>query len=158
MLECTSSAKRFPPNTVNEKEFLSNICIFSFIFLSFYLFFSYFNTKYFKLIYFSILYFKTNSPSHSCLLSQTFLSTWQVVPGKKSKNKAKTQMQLKNDAKMGTFTTNNITKIDKYKKKLNSTSTTDHKTEHNCTLVSQTINIHKSNKGVIKLKSPHKKD
>ena len=50
-----------------------------------------------------------------------------------------------------------ITKINKYKK-LNSTSTTEHKTEHNYTLVNQEINIHKSNKGVANLKTPHEKD
>ena len=38
-----------------------------------------------------------------------------------------------------------ITKIDKYKK-LNRTSTTEHKAEHKYTLVNQTINIRKSNK------------
>ena len=43
----------------------------------------------------------------------------------------------------------NITKIDKYKK-LNSTSTREHKTERNYTLVNQSINIRKSNKGVTK--------
>ena len=43
-----------------------------------------------------------------------------------------------------------ITKIFKYKK-LNSTSTTEHKTEHNYTLVNQAIKIHKpKNKGVTK--------
>ena len=60
-----------------------------------------------------------------------------------------------------TFTTQhktdmNITKTNKYNK-LNSTSTTEHKTEHNYTLVNQAINIHKSNKGVTKLKFPSKK-
>ena len=50
----------------------------------------------------------------------------------------------------------NINKINKYKK-LNSTSTTEQKTEHNCTSVKQTINIHKSNKGVTNLKTPHEK-
>ena len=43
----------------------------------------------------------------------------------------------------------NITKIDKYKK-LNSTSTREHKTERNYTLVNQSIHIRKSNKGVTK--------
>ena len=43
-----------------------------------------------------------------------------------------------------------ITKIFKYKK-LNSTPTTEHKTEHNYTLVNQAIKIHKSkNKEVTK--------
>ena len=42
----------------------------------------------------------------------------------------------------------NITKIDKYKKKLNSNSTTEPKTEHNYTLVNQAINIYQSKKGV----------
>ena len=49
----------------------------------------------------------------------------------------------------------NITKINKYKK-LNSTSTRVHKTEQNYTLVNQAITIHKSNKGVINLKTRHK--
>ena len=40
-------------------------------------------------------------------------------------------MQLKNDASMETFATKSITKIDKYKKKRNSTSSTEHKTEKN---------------------------
>ena len=44
----------------------------------------------------------------------------------------------------------NITKIDKYEKKLNSTFMTEHKTEHNYTLVSQAINICKFNKEVTK--------
>ena len=52
----------------------------------------------------------------------------------------------------------NITKINKYKKKLNSTSTTEHKIEHNFFLVNQVINIHKSNKGVTNIKTPHEKD
>ena len=43
----------------------------------------------------------------------------------------------------------NITKIDKYKK-LNNTSTTEHITEHNYTLVNQAINMRKSNKGLTK--------
>ena len=43
----------------------------------------------------------------------------------------------------------NITIIDKYKK-LNRTSTSEHKTEHNCTLVIQAINVCTSNKGVTK--------
>ena len=45
---------------------------------------------------------------------------------------------------------NSITKIAKYEKKLNSTYTARHKTEHNYTLVNQAINIHKSNKGITK--------
>ena len=44
----------------------------------------------------------------------------------------------------------NIIEIDKYKRKLESTSTTGHKTEHNYTLVNQAINIRKCNKGVTK--------
>ena len=44
----------------------------------------------------------------------------------------------------------NITEIAKYKKTLNITSTTGHKTEHNYTLVNRKINIRKSNKGVTK--------
>ena len=47
-----------------------------------------------------------------------------------------------------------ITKINKYKKQ-NRTSTTKHKTEHNYTLVNQVINIHKSSKRVINVKTPH---
>ena len=43
----------------------------------------------------------------------------------------------------------NITKIDKHNK-LNSTSTMEHKTQHNYTLVNQAINIRKSNKGMTK--------
>ena len=43
----------------------------------------------------------------------------------------------------------NITKINKYEK-LNSSSTTEHKREHNYTLLNQAINIHKSNKRVTK--------
>ena len=43
----------------------------------------------------------------------------------------------------------NITKIDKHKK-LNSTSTREHKTERNYALVNQTMNIRKSNKGATK--------
>ena len=44
----------------------------------------------------------------------------------------------------------NITRIDKYKKPLNNTSATEHKTEDNYTLVNQAINIRKSNKGLTK--------
>ena len=51
----------------------------------------------------------------------------------------------------------NMIKVNKYRK-LNSTSTTVHKTEHSYTLVNQEINIHKSNKGVTNLKTPHEKD
>ena len=40
---------------------------------------------------------------------------------------------------------------------MNSTSTTEHKTEHKYTLVNQTVNIHKSNKGVTNLKTPQEK-
>ena len=43
----------------------------------------------------------------------------------------------------------NITKVNKYKK-LNSTSTTEHKLVHNYTLVNQAIIIRKSNNGVTK--------
>ena len=43
-------------------------------------------------------------------------------------------------------------------KKLKNISPTEHKTEHNYTLVNQAINIHKSRKGVINLKVPDEKD
>ena len=48
----------------------------------------------------------------------------------------------------------NITESDKYKK-MSSTFTTEHKTEYNYTLVNQTINICKCNKGVTDLKTPN---
>ena len=69
----------------------------------------------------------------------------------------------------------NINKIDKYKKKLCTTSLTEHKTDmnineklstaftlehktvYNYTLVNQTINMYKSNKGVTNFKTPSKK-
>ena len=69
----------------------------------------------------------------------------------------------------------NIHKIDKYKKKLSTTSlmehktdmniteklstafALEHKTEYNYTLVNQTINMYKSNKGVTNLKTPPQK-
>ena len=41
--------------------------------------------------------------------------------------------------------------------KLSTMFTTEHKTEHNYTLVNRTINMYKSNKGVTNLKTPHKK-
>ena len=51
-----------------------------------------------------------------------------------------------------------LLKLTNTKEKLNSTPTTEHKAEHNYTLVNQAINIHKSNKGVTNLKTPHEKD
>ena len=58
--------------------------------------------------------------------------------------------QIHSQTKIHNEQMKNITEIDKYKKTLNITSTTGHKTEHNYTLVSHTINIRKSNKGVTK--------
>ena len=82
---------------------------------------------------------------------------------KKKKEKTWTLLKLANTKKLNSTCTRehktdmSITKINKYKK-LNSTSTTDHKTEHNYTLLNQAINIHKSNKEVTNLKTPHEKD
>ena len=49
-----------------------------------------------------------------------------------------------------------ITDSGKYKK-VSSTFTTEHKAEYNYTMVNQTINIYKSNKGVTNLKTLNEK-
>ena len=57
---------------------------------------------------------------------------------------------------MGHKTNMNIIEICKYKNPSN-TFMTELKTEYNYTLVNQTINIYKSNKGATNLKTTHKK-
>ena len=70
-----------------------------------------------------------------------------------------TLLKLKNTKKLnGTSTAEhktgmNITEIDKYKK----LNMIEHKTEYNYPVVNQTTNIYKPNKGVTKLETPHEK-
>ena len=68
----------------------------------------------------------------------------QPIKTKTNKNnrRLRTLKNLKNTLKTLLKLTNT--------RKLNKTSTTGHRTEHNYTLVNQTINICKSNKGVTK--------
>ena len=74
----------------------------------------------------------------------------------------KTLLKLSNKKKTkqhffdGTERRYDVTKNNRYKK-VNNTSTMEHKTEHNYTLVNQTINKHKSNKEVANLETQHEK-